>query len=382
MTGRWALTMVVVLGSTLFSAPVHAQNCEQELARQDAALRQFEADVRREGVEFLLDDAGHAALGEAGKRLRGDATAEAARAIRARWDEYRQYVDQARTFQALAARLGQCLQRAESGCVDEIKAMARGHLEAGRLSARIAQATAAWIDSLGNEALSRAVERVERARSLMENFTNRAAGTATTAAAQGIGSCLRDFDRRVQQAQNSSTLVDPRQPAAPAGATAPRKRGMSAGTTLAVIGGLGAAAGVGLYAKGALDEAAGAAGGGGSPSGSSQIQLVSASPIRCDRVGGTQSLCRGTIVLDVGNVFSAGTQVCIRTDPSAFVDCRIKGSTGSLSFTIEERIVNVDLNGNIIGCRPSQTGIFVYQGSPNNVAATARVGASIQVSCH
>lgn len=113
---------------------------------------------------------------------------------------------------------------------------------------------------------------------------------------------------------------------------------------------------------------------GGSTSGGSSIRLVSSTTIQCTPVGGNslQSVCRGSVTLDVGSVFSAGTQVCIRTDPSAFVACQLKVSSSQLRLDIDERI---------IGCRPTQTGIFVYKDTPNNQAATARLTANIPVTC-
>ena len=364
------------------STPIYAQSCEQELARQDAALRQLDVDARREGVSFLVDDVRHAALGEVGKRLRGDPTADAAREIKARWDEYQAYVNQGKTFQTVAAQLSQCLQAGQSGCLAEIKESVRRHTEASRLADRIGEAVQKWIESLGNEAISRAAERVDRARNIMENFTNRAANTAIQSATQGINSCFRDFDRRVQQAQNTPA-VDTRQPPS-RGASAPKK-GMSGAKVAALIGIPAAAAVVlGTYAQSVGDAAEANDGGSSGGSSSSQIRLVNTNAtIQCAPVGGAslQSVCVGDIILDVANAFSAGSQVCIRTYPSALLDCKIKGSSSELAFRIDERIINLDFNGTVTGCRPVQTEIFVYNGSPNSAPATARVSANIPVTC-
>ena len=372
--------IIVVLVSVPFSTRLSAQSCEQELARQDAALRQFDADARREGIGFLIDDVRRTALDEVGKRLKGDATADAAREIKARWDEYQSYVDQGKTFQTVASELSRCLRSAQGGCLAQIKESVQRHTEATRLAARIGEAVQKWIDSLGNDAISRASERVDRASGILQNFTSRAGNAASVAATQGINSCLRDFDRRVQQAQNQVTPATTRTP--PPVARQPTK-GMSTGTLVAIVGGIGAAAGTAIYAKGVIADATGT--GTGGDGGSSQVRLVNGNAaIQCSRVGGAslQSLCTGPIILDVGNVFSAGTQVCIRTDPSALADCQVKDSSSQIAFNINERIINLDFNSNITGCRPVQTGIFVYNGLPNNVPATVRVSANIPVTCN
>lgn len=381
MLTRVSLTITVIVGSVSFSTNVFAQTCEQALAQQDAVLRELEGDARREGVDFLLDDTRRLALAEAEKRLKGDPTADAAREIKARFDEYQAYVDQGKTFLDVAQRLSQCLQKGTTGCIAEIKLSAQREMEASRLASRINDAVQKWIDSLGNESISRAAGRVDRARKILENYTNRAAGAATQAASQGINSCLRDFDRRVQQAQNNPTPVSPRQPQPPPPSAAPKK-GMSVGKTVALIGipAVTAAALVPLATK-TTDETNNGGGGGSS---SDQIRLTNSPAIQCSRAAasGLQSLCTGQIALDVGNVFSSGTQVCIRTDPSAFFSCATRGSSGQMTFQIDERIINLDLNGNITGCRPVQSGIFVYRGPDTGVAAVARVTANIPVSCN
>lgn len=366
--------ILCVTGFVPLSTPtIYAQSCEQELARQDAALRQFEAETRRDGLAFVLDDGRRAALDEVSKRLKGDPTADAAREINARWAEYQAYVDQGRTFQTVASDLSRCLRDGSAGCLAQIKESVRRHTEASRLAARIGEAVQKWIDSLGNDAISRAAERVDRARNILENFTSRAASTANQSAMQGIDRCLRDFDQRVQQAQNRPA-VDTRQPPRPGGGQTPPKKGMSGGKLAALVGIPAAAAvGLGMYAKGTIDQATGTAGDGGSSS-SSQIRLVNQPTMQCTAVGGAslQSLCLSDIVLDVGNVFTAGSQVCIRLDASGFPDCQIKGTSSQMAFRIQERTIN---------CPALQMGIFVYNGNPTGTQATARVSANIPVTC-
>lgn len=161
----------------------------------------------------------------------------------------------------------------------------------------------------------------------------------------------------------------PPPPGAPAGAAGVKK---GSGKLLSLVLGGGTAVLGGLYAAKKLGEldATGADDGGGT---GSSIRLVSSTAIQCSAISGSpQSLCVGNVTLDVGNAFGAGTQVCIRTDPSAFVACQVKASSSQLTLRIEERI---------LGCRPTQTGVFVYRDTPNNQAATARLTANIPVVC-
>lgn len=156
--------------------------------------------------------------------------------------------------------------------------------------------------------------------------------------------------------------------AAPAGAAGVKK---GPGKLVPWAIGLAAAGGATYWASTKLAELDTT--GDGSGTGSS-IRFVRSTPIQCQPVGGSslQSICKGSVTLDVGSVLSAGTQVCIRTDPSGFAACQLRASSSELTLGIDERI---------IGCRPTQTGIFVYRDRPEGTPVAPRVTASIPVSC-
>jgi hypothetical protein len=367
-------TLAVFLNVT--GARLLAQSCSQELARQETALRQFEDDARRESIDFALEDPRRAALAAVSKRLQGDPTADAAKEIKARWDEYQSFLNQVKKYETMMQELSRCVSGAggASGCLTEI---VQRNTEAGRMLDRVNDAVKRWVDSLGTESISRAAARGERARSIMQNFTARAAGSATQAASQGIDSCLRDFDRRVQQNEAGRLPVNTQQP--PRANPPAAKKGSSTGKVVALsmiaAGGVAGAA----LAAGQSSSDNGDSGGSQQPA-SSTIRVVQPGPITCTRTGGFGSQCAGTIVLDVGTVFSAGTQVVILTDPSQFLAGQIRGASSEVRFSIDQSIVNVDLNGNIT-CRPTQTGIYVYKDTHVGQPATALVSTTIPVTC-
>lgn len=347
-----------------YGTPPAAASCAEELARQDAALRQFEADARREGLNFALEDPRRAALDAVKKRLEGDPTADAVREVRARWDEYQAYVKKHDVYREVLDEISKCLR---SGNADCLTAPFKANLEPERLMDRFNEAFQKWVNSLGNEAISKAVERAERARDIMKNFTARAANMSMDAAARGIDSCLRDFEQRAQPPQNT-TPVDVQPPPPPGAATTPKKGGVGKLVPTLIAGAIGG--GALWYTSTKLGELDGA----GDDGGGSSIRLVSSTSIQCTPVGGNslQSVCRGSVTLDVGSVFSAGTRVCILTEPSAFPSCQTRSSSSQMRFDIDERI---------IGCRPTQTLVNVYKDDFINVVPSARLSTSIPVAC-
>lgn len=231
-------------------------SCEREIARQEAALRRFDADAKRASVGLAADDVGRTALNAMKKRLSGDPTYDALEAIKENWDDYQDYLDKLRAFQDVLADIGRCVKVGGSpaGCYRELEQRNAG------ADARLQKINAAhkqFLDSLDNQSVNQAAERVERARGLVENLTSRAGSLATDAAAGGISACFQDYESRVEVARESQpvdlrssppSMPPPQPPTAPptsgtGAAAGPGGGGMGAGTALALVGGLAAAGG-------------------------------------------------------------------------------------------------------------------------------------------
>ncbi len=171
-------------------------SCDQEIARQEAALDQFTIDARRESIGFVLDDARRSALSGVRARLAGNPTFDALEGIRQRWEDWNGFIEQGRTLQAIMAQISQCLEAGAGGCLNELIERNR---ESARLLDRVAEATNAYIESLGNDTISNAAARVERARGVLQNLTTRAGNLALTGALSGaMQNCFGDFERAVE----------------------------------------------------------------------------------------------------------------------------------------------------------------------------------------
>ena len=67
-----------------------------------------------------------------------------------------------------------------------------------RLAGRANDALTEWIKSLGNDPISKAVERVEKARSIAENLAKSAGNMAMDAANGALKNCFNDMKQRVE----------------------------------------------------------------------------------------------------------------------------------------------------------------------------------------
>lgn len=344
---------------------ISAASCSEELARQDAALRQYETDARREGLHFALDDARRTALDAAKKRLAGDPTADAAKELKARWDEYQGYLEQHNVYQEVLREISACLKSANpTGCLTE---PLKANLEPQRLMDRVNQAFAKWVQSLGNEAMSKAVDRVDRARSIMQNYTQRAAGMGMEAASRGIDSCLRDFDERVRRAQNTSAPVD--QPPPPPGAPqAPGKKG-GAGKLVALGIGLGGA-GLGAYylgqQLGTLDYGGESESGGGTPTITNKHE-----PWIC-----SGNKCTGKLTINFPGVMSSGT-VTVGTSSLFLGQISVDPTKAPGSRTIDME------KSPYLTCYGTQTTVAIWNSAFTNTGPPAHsLPTSIKVECH
>jgi len=263
---RYATVIVVLVlllapARSPFSAQPQAQmsaSCSQDMAGQDAALRQFHADAKKEALDFALNDAGDAALSGMRKSLAGDPTADALKEWQQKYEDWQQFIERGKTTEAMMGELSRCLTAGgPGGCLKEIMAKAK---ESKRLLGIANDQFSNWIKSLGNDTISKAAERVERARSVMQNLGKGAGNMAMDAATGALKNCNNDMERRVQarqetvdtrSAQLSGPPPSPAPPRPPSpgsggGTSAPAAggghTGLIVGTAVAAAGG-----GIGLY---------------------------------------------------------------------------------------------------------------------------------------
>lgn len=249
----FATVLLCVAGGSPFSAELSAQSsCTAEMNRQDDVLSKFEADAKKEaGLPFAADDVRRIALNRIKADLKGDPTADAAKEIKDRWNQMNDYMERARKFEDILTRISQCYSARRTGCLNEIKAYVS---DVTVLDAKLAQAVGKWVDALGNDSISKAKDRVDRARSIMRGLADNATNMATGAAAGGMDNCLRDFNQRVQDAQNTSTQVNPAPPAKPVKRAGSGKGGVPTGLIVAGAVGVGVAVAVGVAARAAANQ--------------------------------------------------------------------------------------------------------------------------------
>jgi hypothetical protein len=190
--------LLLVPAASPFTATAQAQvsaSCSNEIGKLEAAQRQYNADATKAGVGFITDEVGNAALSGIKKDLAGDPSAAALADMEQKYQEYRESVERGLNYKAVFARLAQCLTTGKSGCLWEITAQS---LETSRLSRRVHDALNDWIKSLGNDPISKAVERVEKARSIAENMAQSAGNMAMDAANGALKNCFNDMKQRVE----------------------------------------------------------------------------------------------------------------------------------------------------------------------------------------
>jgi len=238
MANRFALIalfgVLLVPSASPFTATAQAQvsaSCGKEIAKQEAAMRQYDTDAKKAGVGFLANDVGNAALGKIRKDLEGDPTADALADMEQRYKEYSEAVERGANYKAVFDRLVKCLApTGAKGCLNEIIAQSR---EISQLRGRVNDAMSEWIKSLGNDSISKAVERVEEARSVTENLGKSAGNMAMDAANGALKNCFNDMKQRVD-AQKDAVDLRKNLPKGPTGTEKGGGEGPSAGKVIAV----------------------------------------------------------------------------------------------------------------------------------------------------
>jgi hypothetical protein len=356
--------------SSVAGTSVTAASCSAELAAHDAALRQYEADATREGMTFAMDEANRPAreaLEAMKKRLAENPTAQAAKELKESWDAFQKYQKQHDVYREVLREISACLRSSNpTGCLTE---PLKANLEPERLMVRVNEAFEKWVKSLGNEAISKAVERVDRARSIMQNYTQRAAGMGMEAASRGIDNCLRDFDQRVSQAQNTTAPVDVQPPPPPGAPPAPVKKG-GAGKLVALGIGLGGA-GLGAYYLGqqlgsldyGLDDSDS---GGGTPTITNKHE-----PWIC-----SGSRCTGKLTINFPGVMNSGT-ITVGTSSLFLGQISVDPTKAPGSRTIDME------KSPYVTCYGTQTTVAIWNSAFTNTGPPAHsLPTSIKVECH
>lgn len=251
MANRYAIAALVVLlllpATSPFAVRTFAQMsaaCNREMARQDAALRQFDTDARRASADFLVNDAGRTALDGMKSNLAGDPTVAALEDWQQSYDEFTEWLNSVNGIKNLLRDLKQCIDAGFTGCWRRVTETG---LDREGLVGKAREGVKSFIDSLANGTISQAADRVDRASGVIENLNTRAGNLATGAASGALQNCMQDMERRVEARSNQT--VDLRsQPGAPPPAPKPPTAGNSGGSSAGSGGGMGAGAVAGLSA--------------------------------------------------------------------------------------------------------------------------------------
>ena len=232
---------VAILLTVLVAAPVSpatGPSCSQVLDQIGTEARSFQAEAREIGMGFALDEALQPSLDAAKNGLEPgwnptmgerEEALSALRAGKAKLDDWRAKV---RTWSSQMADVQLCVEDPRCSLIE--------------LSNTLNDDLRQWVESLGPEGAASAAKRVNKAASLLQDYTSRLEGTAEGS----VSSAVTCMDQNGPQ-QASSDPVDLR-PSSPAQETpavsAGKKRGGSRGKAAVVVLGGGLAAGAAILA--------------------------------------------------------------------------------------------------------------------------------------
>jgi hypothetical protein len=187
------------------SSSVHGQStpesCIQVLDSSEREMRAFHNDLRRESVDFGLDDASMDLWSEGKRALRnvsnpGQGAADSLQRVK---DGLQSYVDSINEHKATMAALAACITPG-SGC--NLQEFAK----------KVSQEMKQWLQSLAEGSTGAAIARVEKASKLYGTYADKSLNMATGS----MGSAMRCVSEQQAQAARvaSRTPVETNAPAA------------------------------------------------------------------------------------------------------------------------------------------------------------------------
>ena len=220
----------VISTTSPFSETPRAQSadCSQELNRQEAALKALDRDVSKDTNELIRTDVANTALKGLRANLKGDPHADAVEEAKAKYEEWKEWVEQTKLTKEILDEVSECLKLNKTGCMAQIMANVQKSAELLRESSDAwAAATKKWIDSLESDSVSDAAERVDNARNVLERAATRSNGLYNDAVNQGLASCMRNYEQRAQ-AQRDPVDLRTAQPSVPPSTPDPKNGGNGA----------------------------------------------------------------------------------------------------------------------------------------------------------
>lgn len=222
-TMRCSFVTLLTVSLALTGIPDAPTARAQTSAACDAAIDALERDTHQLGAqleqdvrEFVRSDATETALKGIRNHYKSKPTSEALFDLKDKWDKWNEYVEHLKNARATLEDLQRCL---NTGCPlnDFVK---RQH-----------QAIAKWIQSLVDDGINAAIERVNKAAKLIQNYVADTLDLAMGGALATVQQCNTRFEQ-----QAGSTTPQPATTPPGAGATPP-----SAVGTTSDDGGLGTA---------------------------------------------------------------------------------------------------------------------------------------------
>jgi len=200
--------------------PATCDTAIQAIEQQTAQLvRTVESDVR----DYIKNDVVETSLSGIRSHYKNNPTSEALFDLKDKWDKFNQYVDYLRRARVTLEDLQRCL--ATPGCA------------LTEFAKRQHQAIAKWIQSLGNDSVNAATERVNKAARLIQNYADRSLNLAMRTAVATAEQCNARFEEAATGRTVATTA--PAGPPSAAGQSSSRSGG---NTALRVIGGAAAGA--------------------------------------------------------------------------------------------------------------------------------------------
>jgi hypothetical protein len=246
--------VVTLVGALLlsnpFSAGVAAQMspaCVRDLDRQDAEMKAFGRDVKTQNLDFVSDDAVGQSLTDLKDMAKGKPDQIALRKLQDLKEKTLTLAKELMTFEEMMSEISTCLKGGPPRCLSDIS---------GRQSAQYKK----WLLSLGEETLSGAAERVNKARSLVQGYASKLMSQAENSISRGLENCIAETEKAVNQ--NKLTVDSRARPAQGGDVADPPaidKGGLSGGTKALIF--LGVVGGGAFLAKDSIAELLNSGGG-------------------------------------------------------------------------------------------------------------------------
>jgi uncharacterized protein YoxC len=208
MSPKPIVVALLAVASTFVPSGAFAQadaQCSAKITQLESNTRTFASEAQKQNLDFLQADMQSTSLKGVQPLMNASPTADVLSDLKEKKEQFDEWADSLRKVSASVQELLSCMNTPGCKALDIVKRQNR------EIKAEMQEMFKRWAESLGDEGMNGAIERVRKANSLLQGYV-KSIEPSNSGAGDAIDECSRVMEQRVRATdptKGSSTPATP-----------------------------------------------------------------------------------------------------------------------------------------------------------------------------